>query len=88
MKSRQFAYRSPAALASALAKTASTAGERSGRRLVTGGGGSESWAYMTAIASSRWNGGTPVSSSKAAQASAYSSARPSTGLPSICSGEM
>ena len=42
---------------------------------------------MSAMLSSRLNGGAPVSISTTVQASAYWSARPSTGCPWICSGE-
>ncbi len=59
----QLRYLSATGLASALANTGSTAAGRSRRLLVAGGGGSVSWAYMTAIASARWNGGDPVASS-------------------------
>ena len=86
--SRQLPYRSAGDFASARAKTASALAGNPGRQLDSAGGGSDSCAYMTAVASSRGNGGAPVSISNAAQASAYWSARPSTSLPSICSGEM
>ena len=75
-------------MASALAITWSTAGGRSGRRLVSGGGGAETWAHITATDSSLVNGGAPVSMVNAVQASAYSSVLASTGRPSICSGAM
>ena len=84
--SRQLAYRSSGVLASALAKTWSASGGRSGRREVSGGGGSDMCAQITAVTCSRGNGGSPLSSSNAAQASEYWSARPSTRWPAICSG--
>ena len=37
--------------------------------LVSGGGGADSWAHMTARLCSRRNGGTPASISNAAHAS-------------------
>ena len=86
--SGQVAYRSTATLARAFAITSSTAGGRSGRRLVSSGGGAEIWAHMTATDSSLTNGGCPVSMVYAEHASAYSSVRPSTARASICSGAM
>ena len=41
-----------------------------------------------AMSVSRTKGTRPARHSKATQASAYWSVRPSTGLPSICSGAM
>ncbi|AIA06765.1 hypothetical protein DC74_6328 [Streptomyces noursei] len=58
---RQLSYRSSGALASARAKTASTAGASSGRSPLGGGGGSYWWAQSSAMSSSRRNGGAPVS---------------------------
>ena len=66
--------------------TAFTAGDSSGRRSVSDGGGLCRCAQMAAKLSLRWNGAWPVSNSNTAQASAYWSVRPSTGRPSICSG--
>ncbi len=66
--------------------TSSRAAGRSGRMPVSAGGVLDNWAHMIARLSSRRNGGWPVSISNAEQASAYSSARPSTVRPSICSG--
>ena len=86
--SGQVPYRSVGTLASAFAITSSTAAGRSGRRLVSAGGGAEIWAHMTATDSSLTNGGWPVSMVNAEQASAYSSARPVTARASICSGAM
>ena len=77
----QVAYRSTGTLASALAITSSTAAGRSGRRLVSAGGGADIWAHITATDSSLVNGGAPVSMVNAVQASAYSSVRASTGRP-------
>ena len=57
----QVAYRSAGTLARALARTSSTATGRSGRRLVSVGGSADTWAHMTAMDSSRTNGGWPVS---------------------------
>ena len=84
--SGQVPYRSVGTLASAFAITSSTAAGRSGRRLVSAGGGAEIWAHMTATDSSLTNGGWAVSMVNAEQASAYSSARPFTARASICSG--
>ncbi len=84
--SPQVAYLSSGDLAIALAMTWSIAGGRPARLVVSGGGGVDSWANITASPPSRRNGGAPASISKAAQASAYRSVRPSTGRPSICSG--
>ena len=66
--------------------TSSTPGGSPGRRETTDGGAADSCAYRTAIPSSWGNGGCPDSNSNAAQASAYSSVRPSTVPPWICSG--
>jgi len=44
------------------------------------------WAQITAVTWSRGNGTSPQKSSNATHASEYWSARPSTGLPAICSG--
>ncbi len=50
--------------------TWSTAGGRPGHRLVSAGGGADSWAHKTAMLCSRVNGGAPQSISNAAHASA------------------
>ena len=86
VNSPQVANRSPGARAMARVSTSSTADGRSARRVLIRGGGSDSLANAIARPASRLNGGAPLSSSKAAQASAYWSARPSTAWPSICSG--
>src|ERR1700677_1944997 len=85
--SRQLWYRSPGALLSARPSTASAACGVPCSRDDSGGGGVDMCAQMTAVGKSRWNGAAPVSSSNAAQARPYWSARPSSAAPWICSGE-
>ena len=86
--SLQVAKRSAGSFAIARLMTPSIAPGRSARRALSGGGASDNFAHATAIAPSRRNGGAPESISKAVQASAYRSARPSTRPPSTCSGAM
>ncbi len=61
-KSRQVGYRLAGDLAIAVAMTWSTAGGRSGRRSVSRGGSASSCAHISAMLSSRRNGGVPVAS--------------------------
>ena len=68
--SPQAAKRSAGTLASARLMTVSTVAGRSGRRWLSDGGGSDSFAHTTASPSPRRNGGAPDSNSKAAHASA------------------
>ena len=70
LNATQLAKRSAGDLASPRVSTRSTAGGRPGRRLVSAGGAAFSWAHITAMFSSRRNGGAPASSSNAVQASA------------------
>ncbi len=84
--SRQVPYRSSGVFASAFAKTASAAPGSSGRASETGGGGSYCCAHSTAQSVSRRNGGAPTSVSNTTHARPYTSHRPSTGFPEICSG--
>ena len=59
---------------------------RSGRKLVTSGGGSFRCAKTTWSSLPRSKGGAPVRHSNSTHASEYTSARASTAPPSICSG--
>ena len=68
--------------------TWSTAGGSPGRREVTAGGGSVRCAVISPSWVSFRNGRVPASSSNAAQAREYWSARPSMRWLSICSGAM
>ena len=86
--SPQLGKRASGSFAIARLMTPSTAPGRSVRRVLSSGGDSDNFAHTTAIPASRRNGGAPESNSKAAQASAYRSARPSTRPPSTCSGAM
>ena len=51
------------------------------------GGGSLTWAHSVATSDSRAKGRSPDRHSYSTQPSEYTSARPSTGSPRICSGE-
>src|SRR5262245_14772898 len=80
-------YRSFGSFAIAFATTASTAPGSSGRADVTVGGAFITWPYITVASSSPVNGGSPVRHSNNTQPREYTSVRPSSGLPSNCSGE-
>ena len=82
----QLGYLSSGFLASPRAITSSTAGDRSGRCGVTGGGGWDICAHSTASGERCRNGIDAVSMVNATQASAYWSVSKRAGWPEICSG--
>ena len=82
----QVGGRSAGSLAIPRVRTVAMAAGSSGRTSVSAGGSIDMCAHSSAASWSRRNGGVPASSSKATQASAYRSARPSTSSPRICSG--
>ena len=69
-RARAVAGRSSGSLAMPAAITSSSAAGSSGRRSETLGGGSTTWAYMTAASVPRGKGTSPVSVSTARQAKA------------------
>jgi hypothetical protein len=86
-RSPALAYRFSGFLARARSMTSSIPSGSSGRRAVTRGGDSSRCAYRTVTSWSRANGGSPVRHSNSRHPSEYTSVRPSTGSPRICSGD-